>query len=211
MRVLVCGGRDFADKNREEYKFVFSVLHCLCELASEEYNPFDSWLPTDIVIIEGGARGADNAAGDFALVNFCQHIQFPADWKTHGKKAGYIRNKQMLDEGKPDLVIAFLGGKGTAMMVDLATKAGVFDRFDGEALTGIYRALSDRDKAEVTKVFDNKYAGFPYQMGTRERAYAAYCAMRDLGFIVPPPPVPPSDAGAAEYDEIIAVQDLMLP
>jgi hypothetical protein len=31
----------------------------------------------------------------------------------------------MLYEGKPDLVVAFPGGKGTAMMVDIATKAGV--------------------------------------------------------------------------------------
>lgn len=125
MRVLVCGGRDFADKNLNEYRFVHLVLNILCDLASNEYNPFDNWLPTDIVIIEGGARGADRAASDYAVVNFCQHLQFPADWATHGKRAGYIRNKQMLDEGKPDLVIAFPGGKGTAMMVDIAIKAGV--------------------------------------------------------------------------------------
>lgn len=40
-----------------------------------------------------------------------------ADWNTHGNSAGPIRNKQMLDEGKPDLILAFPGGKGTADMI----------------------------------------------------------------------------------------------
>ena len=50
---------------------------------------------------------------------------FPADWNSYGKAAGPIRNKQMLDEGKPDVVIAFPGGTGTANMIMQATKAGV--------------------------------------------------------------------------------------
>jgi predicted Rossmann-fold nucleotide-binding protein len=36
-----------------------------------------------------------------------------------------VRNRQMLTEGRPDLVVAFPGGKGTANMVALARKAGV--------------------------------------------------------------------------------------
>lgn len=51
--------------------------------------------------------------------------EFPADWDKYGKRAGYLRNVQMLDEGKPDLVVAFPGGKGTAMMVKLAKERGV--------------------------------------------------------------------------------------
>ena len=50
---------------------------------------------------------------------------FEADWDRHGKAAGPIRNKQMLDEGKPDLVVAFEGGKGTANMIAQAEAAGV--------------------------------------------------------------------------------------
>ena len=50
---------------------------------------------------------------------------YPADWDKHGKAAGPIRNKQMIDEGKPDLVIAFPGGRGTAGAVRLAKFAGV--------------------------------------------------------------------------------------
>jgi hypothetical protein len=46
-------------------------------------------------------------------------------WNKCGIGAGYFRNVQMLEEGKPDLVVAFLGGKGTAMMVKIARAAGV--------------------------------------------------------------------------------------
>jgi hypothetical protein len=51
--------------------------------------------------------------------------RFNADWATHGKMAGWLRNQQMLDEGKPDLVVAFSGGRGTADMVRRTKKAGV--------------------------------------------------------------------------------------
>lgn len=49
---------------------------------------------------------------------------FPADWERNGRAAGPIRNRQMLD-GKPDLVIAFPGGKGTADMVAEAKRRGI--------------------------------------------------------------------------------------
>jgi hypothetical protein len=36
-----------------------------------------------------------------------------------------LRNQRMLDEGKPDLVVAFTGGGGTKDLVRRAVKAGV--------------------------------------------------------------------------------------
>lgn len=113
MRVLVCGGRDFDDWDL----FIQNM-----DRISEERD-FDSNQP--ITIIEGGAIGADFCARLYAKYCGWQHQPFPADWKRYGLSAGYIRNKQMLDEGKPDLVVAFPGGKGTAMMVKLAREAGV--------------------------------------------------------------------------------------
>jgi hypothetical protein len=50
---------------------------------------------------------------------------YPADWKKHGRSAGPIRNQHMLDVGKPNLVIAFPGGRGTADMMKRAEKAGI--------------------------------------------------------------------------------------
>lgn len=49
----------------------------------------------------------------------------PADWATYGKRAGMLRNAAMLELHKPDLVVAFRGGRGTANMVSLARKARV--------------------------------------------------------------------------------------
>ena len=130
--ILVCGGRDFANpdvKPREEalkeYRFLCRKLNELASKHSAFYVPEDNWLPSDIVIISGHAVGADRAAEDWAVVNWAHWIEFPADWKKYGKSAGYIRNKQMLVEGRPDLVVAFPGGRGTANMVKLAKEAGV--------------------------------------------------------------------------------------
>ncbi len=135
MRILVCGGRDFSDLSVPEkkkdskaigqYKFVMKELHKITEEFSGMYNPNDNWLPSDITIISGGARGVDTTAIDFAIVNWCPFVEFKADWKNHGKSAGPIRNQAMLDQSTPDLVVAFPGGKGTADMVSRANKAGI--------------------------------------------------------------------------------------
>jgi hypothetical protein len=135
-RWLVCGGRDFGDlrigradprwnDRVAERNFVVGTLESIAHERSGFYIPHDNWLPSDIIIIAGGARGADECAIEWAVVNWCRFQEFPADWDKYGKAAGMIRNRQMLEEGKPDLVIAFPGGRGTAGMVTLARKAGV--------------------------------------------------------------------------------------
>jgi hypothetical protein len=48
-----------------------------------------------------------------------------ADWQGQGRKARPIRNQRMLDKGRPDLVVAFPGGKGTTGMMTLSRKAGI--------------------------------------------------------------------------------------
>jgi hypothetical protein len=76
-------------------------------------------------VIHGDAVGADRFAGEWARLRSIEEIPFPPDWATHGRAAGPIRNKQMLDEGRPDLVVAFPGGRGTANMVMQAMATGV--------------------------------------------------------------------------------------
>lgn len=107
MTIIVCGGRDYDDRER-----VFSVLDKL------EYDG-------NLYVVEGGARGADTLAADWAEVRGHHHITVPADWSAHGRAAGSIRNQLMLDKYKPNLVIAFPGGRGTADMIARAEKAGV--------------------------------------------------------------------------------------
>jgi hypothetical protein len=110
---------------------VREVLNDLCakHSAFNVPNPklgFENWLPRDIVIITGDCpTGVDSLSAIFARANECQYVGFPADWKKHGRAGGPIRNQQMLDEGKPDLVVAFPGGKGTADMVRRARAAGI--------------------------------------------------------------------------------------
>lgn len=108
MRVLVCGGRDYGDAER-----VQEVLDALDRETRISY------------LIEGEAPGADTLARQWADARWIPVLKFPADWEKHGKAAGSIRNRQMLDEGRPDLVVAFPGGRGTANMVDQAERAGV--------------------------------------------------------------------------------------
>lgn len=107
-RVLVCGGRAYGDRARV-YE-VLDVYHGAKGIS---------------LLIDGAARGADQLAHEWAQSLGVPTERFPADWENHGSFAGPARNKQMMDEGKPDLVIAFPGGRGTADMVRKARKAGV--------------------------------------------------------------------------------------
>jgi hypothetical protein len=106
MRVLVCGGRNFCD-----------------ELLLEK--TLTSLQPKPTVIIHGGARGADTLADIWAAKHGIPRDVYYANWDKYDRRAGPIRNSQMLKEGKPDLVVAFDGGIGTADMVNKALRAGV--------------------------------------------------------------------------------------
>jgi hypothetical protein len=79
------------------------------------------------VILCGDCRGVDRLAASGARAHGVELVAFPADWLTHGRAAGPIRNQQMLDEGKPDLVVAFpiTGSRGTLDMTRRAERAGV--------------------------------------------------------------------------------------
>ena len=109
LRILVCGDRNWTDW--------------------EPIRRFIAGLPKDTVIIEGEARGVDSiarlVAGEYSL----EVEGYPANWELHGKAAGPIRNKRMLDEGKPNKVVFFHSdlakSKGTKNMVEQARKAGI--------------------------------------------------------------------------------------
>lgn len=109
MRVLVCGGRGFSDRT-----LLFGVLDGI----RKQHGPLH--------IIEGAAFGADMLAAQWAIENDQALEEFPADWKSHGRAAGPIRNQQMLADGKPEMAVAFAGGRGTNDMVERIKKAGVF-------------------------------------------------------------------------------------
>lgn len=123
MKVLICGGRTYgtvientaADRARARYE------------GSRFYSVMEK-LDADAHVtrvIESGAKGADRLARDWAEDKNIPVHTFKADWEGHGSFAGPLRNKQMLDEGQPDLVVAFPGKKGTANMCKLARAAGI--------------------------------------------------------------------------------------
>lgn len=108
MRVLVCGGREYSDADKMDR--VLTDMHAV--------TPFS-------ILIYGMARGADDLAKMWAAARGVERLGFPANWERDGRAAGPIRNKQMLDKGKPDLVIAFPGGRGTQNMIKQAYAANV--------------------------------------------------------------------------------------
>lgn len=118
MRVLICGGRDYP--RSEAWNWLERNLHDYLAEATGCHASV-----TITAIIHGGARGADEGAADWAKSEYIPVIAFPADWKRDGKAAGPIRNRKMLTEGKPDIVVALPGGKGTADMVRQSRSAGL--------------------------------------------------------------------------------------
>lgn len=87
MKVLVCGSRNFSD-----YFKIYSVIKAL---------------GTDITIISGASRGADTLAVKVAQKLGLIFQEYPANWSVYGKKAGVLRNQQMIDLESLNLVVAF--------------------------------------------------------------------------------------------------------
>jgi len=100
-RVIVAGGRDFNDY----------------DLLDEKLNFYFQNIPMEkVLIIGGGAKGADKLGKDWAKENIIEYKIFHADWDKHGKAAGPIRNKEMA-EVATHLIAFDTGGKGTADMI----------------------------------------------------------------------------------------------
>lgn len=111
MIVLVCGGRDYNDR-----RTTFAALDRVHRVHGIE------------VVVQGGARGADEHAKDWAFQRGVHCAEVRAYWTTFdGQKdrgAGPKRNVAM-KALKPDAVVAMPGGRGTAHMVATARQAGI--------------------------------------------------------------------------------------
>jgi hypothetical protein len=110
-KVLICGSRFYSNYE--------NVLHYIRHLKATSVHG-------DIVIIAGGARGADTLAVKAAIACGFPFREYPAQWGKYGRKAGPIRNQTMLDMEKPDLVAAFHedieSSRGTKDMVSRAKR-----------------------------------------------------------------------------------------
>jgi hypothetical protein len=102
MRVIVTGSRD--------WMWVDPIYQAL----SSAYRSGNGGSPLPFTVVHGGAAGADTIAGEWAriapdaigLVNVTEEVH-KADWNQYALRAGYIRNKEMVDAGA-DLVLAFV-------------------------------------------------------------------------------------------------------
>jgi hypothetical protein len=108
MRVLVYGGRDFTNK-----RLAFNAL----DLLHKEYG--------FTLVIDGMARGADTLGFKWAQDQGLPSERYPADWNRYQNAAGPIRNQQMIDDGKPDIAVAFPGGNGTSDMTKRLLSHGI--------------------------------------------------------------------------------------
>jgi len=118
-KVIVCGGRDYAQPFRVEDQNAMDIaLGKVLKLAESTGRKLQ--------VVSGGATGADRYAHcwAWAMKQRVDSCIFRADWGRHGKAAGPMRNQAMLSHGA-DLVVAFPGGRGTADMTRRAEAAKV--------------------------------------------------------------------------------------
>ena len=105
MRVLICGDREWCNRS-----VIMKVI--------QELKPK--------IIIEGGCRGVDTLARECANILHIEVHEYRAEWQRFGRAAGPIRNKEMIEEGRPSLVVAFHNNldksSGTKNMVKQAKK-----------------------------------------------------------------------------------------
>lgn len=107
-RILVTGSRDWDDE-----ALIRRILH--------------HFVHSDNVLVSGACpTGADEIAERWWKIEGGVVEQHPADWSTHGKRAGYVRNAEMVNLGA-DVCVAFIKNesKGVTMTADLAEKSGI--------------------------------------------------------------------------------------
>ena len=112
MKLAIVGSRDFNDYDK--------VIYHVSEYFGLGADGLGGNYITEVV--SGGANGADALGKKLAKEYSIKYTEFPADWDTHGKAAGYIRNEQIIKNS--DKVIAFWDGKskGTMHSINLARK-----------------------------------------------------------------------------------------
>lgn len=134
------------------------------------------WTPT--LVLSGCARGADYLGEMWALDNHVPLDRYPADWNTHGKRAGFIRNEQMAAQA--DALIALWDGvsAGTAHMIEAARKRNLLVHVQAPHAPRLYNRLSG-PVAPAGTVYIGRPSKWsnPYVIGrdgTREEVIARY-------------------------------------
>ena len=110
-RVIIAGGRDFDDYDRLEQECDYKLSNL-----SKTHR---------IIIVSGGARGADTLALIYANNRGYDTQIMMADWDTHGKSAGYVRNTEMAGVATHCFAFWDNTSRGTKHMIDTARKVNL--------------------------------------------------------------------------------------
>ena len=123
IRVVAFGGRSYRDQ--EQVWHVLDTVHRSRGIA---------------LLIQGGATGADDLAWAWAKARGVPHATYKARWndlshpdavvricrgKRYDARAGLRRNQRMVEEGRPQLGVAFPGSDGTRDMIGRLRRAGI--------------------------------------------------------------------------------------
>ena len=108
MRLLVCGGRHFEDAEMVHHEL--TALH---------------WRKPISVVVHGSIAGVGIIAEAWARRHGIAVVRYPPNWEFYGKKAEGLRSDFMLTDSRPDLVVAFPGGRHTADLVQRAINVGL--------------------------------------------------------------------------------------
>jgi hypothetical protein len=111
MRILVTGSRDWDD--------TATIYQALSEARGD--TPHDQ-----IVLIHGAARGADRIASRYADAMDWSNESHHAEWDKYGKRAGIMRNLQMVNAGA-DICVAFIlnNSRGATHCANYAESKGI--------------------------------------------------------------------------------------
>ncbi len=157
LKIVVSGDRYYTDKNNIALILKQFTIPTFQQLLSK-YISSNKSLPSiqnlsDMHIIQGGCKGADLLAKNIAEEWGCQISTFAIskeDWHEHGKAAGPVRNKQMLDEN-PHIVLCFHNNlqqsKGTKDMFNQGMKTNIpIIHIYGDVIKGHYMLYNYLDK-----------------------------------------------------------------
>jgi hypothetical protein len=92
MRLIIAGSRDLNPSTEDTFKYLYE--NKISDIGE---------------IVCGEAKGVDSAGKLFAEQYGIDVMSFPADWNTHGRAAGPIRNMQMADYA--DMLLLIWDGK----------------------------------------------------------------------------------------------------
>lgn len=121
MRLLVTGGRDYADRARvfatldmiHRKRCIDVLIHGACGIDFDD----EDWTPERM-------KGADRWAHEWSLERGVDVQPMPAKWRRLGLKAGPVRNGEMVAQ-KPGGAVAFAGHDGTENCIRQCEAAGV--------------------------------------------------------------------------------------